>query len=116
LEATDPIAGAAVATDLLIHVAHESDLKLLGQELRCAPIEMHVAGELYTALENKTVDGQENPYTVILSNKFYEVQKYVSATNHAFTTAASWPVGQILVAPACSFTPECSISRNAVPG
>src|SRR5260370_9727457 len=41
-------------------------------------------GELYTALENKTVDGQENPYTVILSNKFYEVQKYVSATNHAF--------------------------------
>src|SRR3954465_7485307 len=27
-------------------------------------------GELYTALENKTVDGQENPYSVILSNKF----------------------------------------------
>src|SRR5436190_12297011 len=42
-------------------------------------------GELYTALENKTVDGQENPYSVILSNKFFEVQKYVSATNHAFT-------------------------------
>jgi class 3 adenylate cyclase len=42
LEATDPIARAAVATDLLIHVAHKSDLKLLGQELRRAPIEMHV--------------------------------------------------------------------------
>lgn len=42
-------------------------------------------GELYTALENKTVDGQENPYSVILSNKFNEVQKYVSATNHTFT-------------------------------
>ena len=42
-------------------------------------------GELYTALENRTVDGQENPYSVILSNKFYEVQKYVSATNHTFT-------------------------------
>ena len=42
-------------------------------------------GELYTALENKTVDGEENPYSVILSNKFYEVQKYVSATNHTFT-------------------------------
>jgi TRAP-type transport system periplasmic protein len=42
-------------------------------------------GELYTALENKTVDGQENPYSVILSNKFYEVQKYLSATNHTFT-------------------------------
>jgi len=42
-------------------------------------------GELYSALETGTVDGQENPYTVILSNKFYEVQKYVSATNHTFT-------------------------------
>jgi len=42
-------------------------------------------GELYTALETKTVDGQENPYSVILSNKFNEVQKYVSGTNHTFT-------------------------------
>jgi tripartite ATP-independent transporter DctP family solute receptor len=42
-------------------------------------------GELYSALETGTVDGEENPYTVILSNKFYEVQKYVSATNHTFT-------------------------------
>src|SRR5437764_14053340 len=42
-------------------------------------------GELYGALENRTVDGQENPYSVILSNKFYEVQKYLSATNHTYT-------------------------------
>jgi len=42
-------------------------------------------GELYSALETRTVDGEENPYTVILSNKFFEVQKYVSATNHTFT-------------------------------
>lgn len=41
-------------------------------------------GELYTALEDKTVDGQENPYS-ILSNKFYEVQKFFSATNRTFT-------------------------------
>lgn len=41
--------------------------------------------ELYTALETRTVDGQENPYSVILSNKFNEVQKYVSATSHTFT-------------------------------
>jgi tripartite ATP-independent transporter DctP family solute receptor len=42
--------------------------------------------ELYTALETRTVDGQENPYSVILSNKFYEVQKYVSGTNHVYGT------------------------------
>ncbi len=42
--------------------------------------------ELYTALETKTVDGQENPYAVILSNKFYEVQKFLSGTNHVYGT------------------------------
>ena len=42
--------------------------------------------ELYTALEMRTVDGQENPYSVILSNKFFEVQKYVSGTNHVYGT------------------------------
>ena len=42
--------------------------------------------ELYTALETRTVDGQENPFAVILSNKFYEVQKYLSATNHVYGT------------------------------
>ena len=42
--------------------------------------------ELYTALETKTVDGQENPFSVILSNKFNEVQKYLSVTNHTYST------------------------------
>jgi len=41
--------------------------------------------ELFAAMETGTVDGQENPYTNILSGKFYEVQKYVSATNHAYS-------------------------------
>jgi TRAP-type transport system periplasmic protein len=41
--------------------------------------------ELYTALETGAVDGQENPFSVILSNKFYEVQKYASATNHTYS-------------------------------
>src|ERR1043165_1280483 len=49
------------------------------------PIPMPFA-ELYGALESKAVDGQENPYTVILSSKFYEVNKYVSATNHVYAT------------------------------
>ncbi len=40
--------------------------------------------ELYGALESKAVDGQENPFSVILSNKFYEVNKFVSATNHVY--------------------------------
>ena len=47
------------------------------------PVPMPFA-ELYGALESKAVDGQENPFAVILSNKFFEVQKYVSATNHVY--------------------------------
>ena len=49
------------------------------------PIPMPFA-ELYGALESKAVDGQENPYAVILSSKLYEVNKYVSGTNHVYAT------------------------------
>ncbi|MBN9448589.1 MAG: TRAP transporter substrate-binding protein, partial [Bosea sp.] len=39
-------------------------------------------GEVYTALQQKTVDGQENPIPTIFSRKFYEVQGYVAMTKH----------------------------------
>jgi TRAP-type transport system periplasmic protein len=38
--------------------------------------------ELYLALQNHVVDGQETPYQTIEQAKFYEVQKYLSVTNH----------------------------------
>jgi TRAP-type C4-dicarboxylate transport system substrate-binding protein len=38
--------------------------------------------ELFVGLEQHTVDAQENPYEVIVSNGFYEVQDYVVETNH----------------------------------
>ncbi|MEK0417525.1 MAG: hypothetical protein RI949_1531 [Pseudomonadota bacterium] len=40
--------------------------------------------ELYGALEQKAVDGQENPLSVILANKFAEVQKFLTLTNHQY--------------------------------
>lgn len=40
--------------------------------------------EVYTALEQKTIDGQENPFTVIEANKFQEVQKYLAGTRHIY--------------------------------
>lgn len=39
-------------------------------------------GEVYTALQQKTVDGQENPIPTIFSRKFYEVQPHLSMTRH----------------------------------
>jgi tripartite ATP-independent transporter DctP family solute receptor len=41
--------------------------------------------ELFSALETKAVDGQENPFNTILSSKFYEVQKYLTITNHVYS-------------------------------
>ena len=46
--------------------------------------------EVYNALQLNTLDGQENPVDVPYSNKFYEVQKYISATDHM---ADAWLVG-----------------------
>lgn len=39
-------------------------------------------GELYTALQNGVVDGEENPLDTIQRMKFYEVQKYLLVSNH----------------------------------
>ncbi len=40
--------------------------------------------EVYAAMEQKAIDGQENPVSVIAANKFWEVQKYVTLTNHQY--------------------------------
>jgi TRAP-type transport system periplasmic protein len=54
--------------------------KLLGANAVPLPF-----SELFAALETGAVDGQENPFNTILSSKFYEVQKYLSVTNHVYS-------------------------------
>lgn len=46
--------------------------------------------EVYNALQLKTLDGQENPVDIPVSAKFYEVQKYITISNHM---ADTWVVG-----------------------
>jgi len=43
--------------------------------------------ELFGALQQGTVDGQENPIPVILSSKFSQVQKHLSLTGHVYSPA-----------------------------
>ena len=73
-----------------------ADLK--GMKIRMQPIETHLATfkalganplpmdikEVYSALEQKVIDGQDNPFSLILASRFYEVQKHVSNTGHFF--------------------------------
>jgi len=40
--------------------------------------------EVYSALQQKVVDAQDNPLTLVWTQKFYEVQKYLSLTKHVF--------------------------------
>ena len=40
--------------------------------------------EVYAALDQKAIDGQENPATVISANKLYEVQKHIVLSNHQY--------------------------------
>ncbi len=72
------------------------DLK--GLKIRLQPSETHLASfralganpvamdvkELYSALEQHVVDGQENPYTVISASRYGEVQKHLSNSGHFF--------------------------------
>jgi tripartite ATP-independent transporter DctP family solute receptor len=72
------------------------DLK--GMKVRIQPLEPHLAmfralganaiamdvKELYSAMQQGVVDGQENPYAIIHANRYSEVQKFVTGTGHAF--------------------------------
>ncbi|MGH6816405.1 MAG: TRAP transporter substrate-binding protein [Hyphomicrobiaceae bacterium] len=69
-----------------------------GLKIRMQPNETHLATfraiganpvamdikELYSALQQGVVDGQENPYAIILANRMFEVQKYLSNSGHFF--------------------------------
>lgn len=60
-------------------------LQSMFKALGAAPTSMNVS-ELYSALQTKVVDGQENPLSVIATRNFNEVQKYCSLTNHSWDT------------------------------
>lgn len=44
-------------------------------------------GEVYTALQQGVIDGQENPIPVLTSHKIYEVQRYLAMTGHFYAPA-----------------------------
>lgn len=77
----------------------QSPADMKGMKIRTMENPMHIAyfkllganptpmswGELYTALQQGTVDGEENPMAMVWDGKFYEVQKYLSTTGHVFS-------------------------------
>lgn len=82
-----------------INTAHDmADLKMRVPDSKSYNAMMQAMGatvtaidlsELYLALSQGVADGQDTPPSVVVSNKYYEVQKYVSKTDHVLTNAAS---------------------------
>jgi tripartite ATP-independent transporter DctP family solute receptor len=56
----------------------------LFKSLGAAPAPLNF-NEVYTALQTRVFDGQENPYAIIDTARLYEVQKYLSVTNHMWS-------------------------------
>lgn len=78
IESADDFSGLKLRT--MENQLHLDAFKALGAN----PTPM-AFGELFTAMQQGTVDGQENPIPTIYLQGFYEVQDYVSATHHIYS-------------------------------
>ena len=76
-----PIIGPADMRNLKVRVPAGAIFFLLFKGLGASAATINF-NELYTALQTKVVDAQENPLALLITGKLYEVQKYVSLTSH----------------------------------
>ena len=76
-----PIASPADLQNFKIRVPVSPLWTSLFQAFGSAPTSINFS-EVYSALQTRVVDGQENPLAIISTAKLYEVQKYCSLTNH----------------------------------
>jgi tripartite ATP-independent transporter DctP family solute receptor len=63
----------------------DNRLRMTTFETFGASVSVTSLGELYLALKQGVLDGTEQPLGTTWSNRFYEVQKYLSVSNHVFT-------------------------------
>ncbi len=78
---TVPVKGPADLKGMKIRVPPGSIFITLFRALSAGPTSINY-NELYAAMQSHVVDAQENPVGVLVAAKLYEVQKYLSLTNH----------------------------------
>src|SRR6201987_5294485 len=89
INAPDDVKGLKLRTPPELQI--QASMEALG-----ATVQAIAFPELYLALSQKVVDGEENPIAVIYFNKFYEVQKHLAVTRHIYNnmihtvSAATW--------------------------
>ncbi len=79
INSPDDVVGLKIRTPGEIQL--KSCMEALGAEVQSIAF-----NELYLALKQGVVDGQENPLGVIYTQKFYEAQKYLAITNHVYNS------------------------------
>lgn len=79
-----PIREPSDLEGLRMRVNGSAALSDMFEILGANPTQMPVS-ELYTALETGVVDAQDHPIPIVLSFKFYELQKYLSLTRHSYS-------------------------------
>lgn len=78
---TKEIHSPADMKDMKLRVQSDPTQIAAFEELGCSVMTTSFS-ELFTALQQKLCDGQDNPIITIVSQKFYEVQKYITLLNH----------------------------------
>jgi tripartite ATP-independent transporter DctP family solute receptor len=79
-----PIVAPADLQGLKLRTPGSKTRILAFEKLGATPVTMNI-GELYLALQQGTVDGQENPLGNIKAFSWHEVQKYLSLSSHVYT-------------------------------
>ncbi len=79
--ATRPINGPADLDGFKLRIPASQLGVSMFKALGASPATLNFA-EVYTALQTKVVEGQENPLSIIDTAKLYEVQKHCAMTNH----------------------------------
>ncbi len=82
-----PIVEPADVEGLKIRVPQAEMLIASFVALGASPVPM-AYGELYTAMETGAIEAQDHPMPTLFAGKFYEVQKYLSMTRHAYSAVA----------------------------
>jgi tripartite ATP-independent transporter DctP family solute receptor len=83
-----PVNSAHDLGDLKMRVPDSKSYNAMMKAMGASVVAVDLS-ELYLALSQGVADGQETPPTVVRSNKYYEVQKYISKTDHVLTNATS---------------------------
>ncbi|ROR34538.1 TRAP transporter substrate-binding protein [Inmirania thermothiophila] len=83
LSASRPLRVPADANGLKFRIMSSDVIAAQFEAVRATPLKKPFS-EVFTLLQTKAIDGQENTWSNIYSKKFYEVQPYITESNHGY--------------------------------